>query len=64
MKLFKLNGMFSWFIASNMSELLDRTHLTEADGGEATGSAPQPASNWSRSYQNPVGKIYYPPTGS
>jgi len=49
-------------IASNMSELLDRTHLTEADGGEATGSAPQPASNWSRSYQNPVGKIYYPPT--
>ena len=56
--------MFSCFLASNMSKLLDRTHLTEADGGEATGSAPQPASNWSRSYQNPVGKIYYPPTGS
>ena len=47
-------------IHSNMSEMLDRTHMTEE--GEATPPGPQPASNWSRSFQNPVGNIYYPPT--
>ena len=52
-------------IASNMSELLDRTHLSEADGGPVDGTSsamPQPTSNWSRSFQNPVGNVYYPPS--
>ena len=50
-------------IHSNMSEMLDRTHMTEEGQGEATPPGPQAASNWSRSFQNPVGNIYYPPTG-
>ena len=43
--------------------MLDRTHMTDEGQGEATPPGPQPASNWSRSFQNPVGNIYYPPTG-
>lgn len=45
-------------LGSNLSEILDRTHI-----GPDQEEQPQ-ASNWSRSYQNPVGTIYYPPSES
>ena len=54
-------------IGSNMSEILDRTHLGSSEANMVNNGAtppgmPKPVSNWSRSYQNPVGTIYYPPS--
>lgn len=54
-------------LASNVVGLLDRTHLSSDLGAtppadSTTPSMPQPVSSWSRSYQNPVGNIYYPPS--
>ena len=49
-----------------MSEILDRTHLGSSEANMVNGATPpgmpKPVSNWSRSYQNPVGTIYYPPS--
>ena len=53
-------------IGSNLSEILDRTHLGSSEAMQVNGTTPpgmpKPVSNWSRSYQNPVGTIYYPPS--
>ena len=43
----------------NLAERLERTDL---DGSEIDQNQPKAASNWSRSYQNPVGTVYYPPS--
>ena len=53
-------------LGSNLSELLDRTHLgtgSDVNNG-ATPPMAKPVSNWSRSYQNPIGTMYYPPSES
>ncbi len=42
-------------LGSTMSSILDKGHLNNDEG-------PQPGSGWSRSYVNPVGTVYYPPS--
>jgi hypothetical protein len=49
--------------------MFDRTHLGAGSDPPPMptlpdSNMPQPASNWSRSYQNPVGSVYYSPSES
>ena len=49
--------------AGDLTDRLERSHIDDTDQGSTGGGGPPPqASNWSRSYQNPVGTIYYPPS--